>query len=70
MGQRKLERWRESDLKDLYRRLNEINVEYMKLTSLIKAGGAVEKPGRVKHLRRQRAKLLTIIAEKERGLSE
>ena len=65
MVQRKLERLRESDLKDLYRRLNEINVEYMKLNSLIKAGGSIEKPGKVKHLRRQRARLLTIIAEKE-----
>ncbi|NIN53150.1 MAG: 50S ribosomal protein L29 [Nitrososphaeria archaeon] len=70
MVQRKLERLRESDLKGLYRRLNEINVEYMKLNSLIKAGGSIEKPGKVKHLRRQRARLLTIIAEKEQEARE
>jgi ribosomal protein L29 len=69
MAQKRLEKWRKDDLEELKRRLDEMNVDYMKLISLVKAGGSIEKPGRIRHLKRQRARLLTIINERRRGIT-
>ena len=47
------------------RRLEEMRTEMSKLRAMIRAGGAVENPGRVKALRRTIAKLLTVMREDE-----
>lgn len=47
------------------RRLEEMRTELSKLRAMIRAGGAVENPGRVKALRRTIAKLLTVMREEE-----
>ena len=47
------------------RRLEEMRTELSKLRAMIRAGGAVENPGRVKALRRTVAKLLTVMREDE-----
>ena len=61
-----MEKWRKSDLKTLEKELNEINMELMKLISMVKSGGAPENPAKIRFLRKQRAKLLTIIKEKKK----
>ncbi|OGD47134.1 50S ribosomal protein L29 [Candidatus Bathyarchaeota archaeon RBG_13_46_16b] len=50
------------------RRLGEIKIELTRLKTMIKAGGTVENPARVKELRRAIAKLLTIENEEKLGL--
>jgi large subunit ribosomal protein L29 len=70
MAQRKLEKWREMDSEELYRQLNELNTDYMKMVSMVRAGGSMEKPGKIKELRKQRARLLTIINEKKEQSGE
>lgn len=47
------------------RRLEEMRTELSKLRAMIRAGGAIENPGRVKALRRTIAKLLTVMREEE-----
>jgi large subunit ribosomal protein L29 len=50
------------------KRLGEIKIELTRLKTMIKAGGTVENPARVKELRRAVAKLLTIENEEKLGL--
>lgn len=46
-------------------KLQELRTEQTKIRTMIKAGGAIENPGRAKVLRRAIAKILTIINEEE-----
>lgn len=46
--------------------LNQVNSELFKLRRSIKSGGAIEKPGKIKVLKRTRARILTIL--RERGI--
>jgi len=50
--------------------LEEINTELMKLISVVRAGGSPEDPARIRFLKKQKARLLTIIREKELGIGE
>jgi len=59
-----LDELREKDNKELIKILNELNDELFKIMRMKKSGGAVEKPGRVKHLRKTRARILTILRER------
>ena len=70
MAQKKLEKLRKSSLETLYKELNDVNMELMKLTSMVKSGGAPENPARIRFLKKRRARLLTIIREKELGKIE
>lgn len=45
---------------DRRKRLTELRTELMRLKTMIKAGGAVENPGRVRELRKAIARLLTV----------
>ena len=65
LAQKKLEKWRENNLQELVLELNDLKTEYMKLRSIVKSGGAIEKPGRIHIIKKQIARLLTIIKEKE-----
>jgi large subunit ribosomal protein L29 len=46
-------------------RLQELRTELTKLQTMIKAGGAIENPGRTKVLKKTIAKILTVINEEE-----
>lgn len=48
------------------RRLRELRAELVRLKTMIKAGGAVEKPARIREIRRTIARILTINNEEER----
>jgi large subunit ribosomal protein L29 len=52
-----------SDARD--EKLQELRTELTKIQTMIKAGGAIENPGRAKVLRRAIAKILTVINEEE-----
>jgi large subunit ribosomal protein L29 len=42
------------------RRLNELRAELAKLRTMVKAGGAVEKPARIREIRRTIARILAV----------
>ncbi|MGD8505457.1 MAG: 50S ribosomal protein L29 [Candidatus Bathyarchaeota archaeon] len=48
---------------DRKKRVTELRTELMRLKTMIKAGGAVENPGRVRELRKAIAHLLTVESE-------
>jgi len=70
LPQKRLEKWRKSSIDELRKELEEINTELMKLISVVRAGGAPENPARIRFLKKQKARLLTIIREKELGIGE
>ncbi|NIW11873.1 MAG: 50S ribosomal protein L29, partial [Gammaproteobacteria bacterium] len=55
---------------DRRKRLTELRTELMRLKTMIKAGGAVENPGRIRELRKTIARILTIENEQPRPASE
>jgi large subunit ribosomal protein L29 len=48
---------------DRQKRLGELQTELVRLRTMIKAGGAVENPARVRELRKAIARILTVEAE-------
>ena len=52
------------------KRLNELRTELLRLRTMVKAGGTVENPARIKELRKTIARILTIEHEKKLGLAE
>ena len=56
---------REMSSEDKQRRLEEYRTELSKVNTMIKAGGSIENPGRVKALKKTIARILTVIREEE-----
>ncbi len=56
---------REMSQTERTRRLGEIRTELSKLRTMIKAGGSIENPGRVKDLRKAIARIMTVNREEE-----
>jgi large subunit ribosomal protein L29 len=56
---------REMSQTERTRRLGELRTELSKLRTMIKAGGSIENPGRVKALRKAIARILTVVREEE-----
>ena len=52
------------------KRLNELRTELLRLKTMIKAGGTIENPARIKELRKTVARILTIEHEQKLGLAE
>lgn len=52
------------------KRLNELRTELLRLRTMVKAGGTVENPARIKELRKTIARILTIEHEEKLGLAE
>ncbi|OYT51156.1 50S ribosomal protein L29 [Candidatus Bathyarchaeota archaeon ex4484_135] len=50
------------------KKLNELRAELMRLRTMVRAGGAVENPARIKELRKTIARILTIEREEELGI--
>jgi large subunit ribosomal protein L29 len=51
-------------------RLGELRTELLRLNTMIKAGGTIENPARVKALRKAIAKILTIEHEQKLGIGK
>lgn len=52
------------------RRLDELKTELVRLKTMIKAGGTVENPARIKELRKAIARILTIEKEQMLGIQK
>jgi large subunit ribosomal protein L29 len=52
---------------DRRKRLDELRTELSRLRTMIKAGGAVENPARIRELRKAIARLLTVESEAKRA---
>lgn len=55
---------------DRAKKLGELRTEFLRLKTMIRAGGTIENPARVKTLRKTIARILTIENEQERGLEK
>jgi len=56
---------REMSREDQEKRLEEFRTELSKVNTMIKAGGSIENPGRVKALKKTIARVLTVMREEE-----
>jgi large subunit ribosomal protein L29 len=56
---------REMSPEERRKRLNEFRTELLRLKTMVKAGGTVENPARIKELRRAIARILTIENEQK-----
>ena len=63
---RKVKELRDKTTEELIEILNELEQELFQIRKTIKSGGQVDKPGRVRHIRKMRARILTIL--RERGI--
>jgi len=54
---------RDMDTEERQKRLQEFRTELIKIKTMIRAGGSVENPGRVKALRKTIARILTVMNE-------
>lgn len=57
-------RLRSSSVEDLSRRLEDRRKELMHLRAQLASGGSIDNPGRISVLRREIARIMTVIAEK------
>jgi large subunit ribosomal protein L29 len=55
---------------DRAKKLMELRTELLRMKTLVKAGGAVENPARVRELRKAIARILTIENEESRPMRE
>lgn len=59
---------REMSFEERAKKLNEFRTELLRLKTMVKAGGSVENPARIKELRKTIARMLTIENEQKLGL--
>ena len=64
----RLKEIRDMTFEDSQKKLNELRTELLRLKTMIKAGGTIEHPSRVRELRKAIARILTIENEKRLGL--
>jgi len=60
---------RDMSSEDRIQKVNEFRTELLRLKTMIKAGGTVENPARMKQLRKAIAKILTVENEQKLGIS-
>jgi len=61
---------REMSSEERRKKLNEFRTELLRLKTMVKAGGTVENPARIKELRRVIARILTIENEQKAKTAE
>jgi large subunit ribosomal protein L29 len=66
----KVKEIREMSPEERAKKLQEFRTELVRLKTMVKAGGAVENPARIKELRRAIARILTIENEAKRSTTE
>jgi len=59
---------RDMSFEDRKERLNELRTELQRLKTMIKAGGTIENPARIREMRKTIARILTVEQEKKLGL--
>ncbi len=66
----RLKEMRDLPQQDRDKKLGELRTEFLRLQTMIRAGGTVENPARVKQLRKTIARLLTVENEERLGISK
>lgn len=66
----RLKEMRDLPQQDRNKKLVELRTEFLRLQTMIRAGGTVENPARVKQLRKTIARLLTVENEERLGISK
>jgi len=61
---------RDMSSEEKMKRVNELRTELLRLKTMIKAGGTIENPARIKELHKAIARILTIEHEGKLGLAE
>ena len=61
---READELRDKSVEELIKSLNQVEEELFKLRKTVMSGGALEKPGRFKVLKKTKARILTILREK------
>lgn len=61
---------RDMTSEDRTKKIRELRTEFMRLKTMISAGGTVENPARIRELRKTIARLLTIENEQKRGIGK
>ncbi len=64
----RIEEIRKMSREERERRLNELRAELVRLKTMVKAGGAVEKPARIREIRRTIARILTVNNEEDKKI--
>jgi len=59
---------REMTPEERRKKLRELRAELSRLRTMVRAGGAVENPMRIKELRKAIARILTVMREEELGI--
>jgi len=50
------------------KKLTELRVELTRLRMIVKAGGAIDKPARIREIKRSIARILTVNSEEDKGI--
>jgi large subunit ribosomal protein L29 len=66
----KVKELRDMSSEERMKRLNELRTDLLRLKTMIKAGGTIENPARIRELRKTIARILTIEHEQKLGLAE
>jgi large subunit ribosomal protein L29 len=66
----RLKEIRDLPQQDRDKKLGELRTEFLRLQTMIRAGGTIENPARVKQLRKTIARLLTVENEDRLGISK
>ena len=64
---------RKSEIRELSpeerrKRLGELRAELSRMRTMVRAGGSIENPMRIRELRKAIARILTVMREEERGI--
>jgi large subunit ribosomal protein L29 len=71
MPMKRIREIREISDEERLKRLSELRTELVRMKTMVKAGGAVENPSRIRELRKTIARIETVMNEKtERGKQE
>lgn len=68
MGKKKLVALRDNSVEDLEAKMTDLKKELSKEKATISSGTRAEKPSKIRNTRRQIARILTLIGEKNRGV--
>jgi large subunit ribosomal protein L29 len=66
----RLKEIRSMSAEDRDKKISEIRAELARLKTMVRAGGAVENPARIRELRKVIAKILTVKSEEKLGLGK
>ena len=68
MPMKRIREIREVSDEERSRRLSELKTELVRMMTMVKAGGAVENPSRIRELKKTIARIQTVMNEKTEGV--